>query len=142
MTVQNASVVNTLPPGAIVDNTDWTFTAIDMQGYGSCLILLTLGATDIAMAALKLTECDTSGGSYTDVPSADFAATLPSATDDNKVVAWYVTMTGNRKRFLKPAATAGNGSLGTYLSGVALRGDPINGMATATDRGLLLQAIV
>lgn len=122
--LQNVKVVNFCPPGAVVDNADFTTTAIDTAGFGKCAIFFSLGATDIAMAALKLQESDDSGMSgAADITGAVYGASgapaLPSATDDNKVYAFHVSLQG-KKRYLDLVATAGNGSVGTYGSGIAV----------------------
>ena len=122
--LQNAKVVNICPPGAIVDNADFTTTTLDTAGFGKCAIYFTLGATDIAMCALKLQQSDDSGMSgAADITGAVYGASgapaLPSATDDNKVSAFHVSLQG-KKRYLDLVATAGNGSTGTYGSGIAV----------------------
>ncbi len=122
--LQHVKVVNFCPPGVIVDNADFTTAAIDTAGFGKVAIFFSLGATDIAMAALKLQQSDDSGMSgATDITGAVYGAVgapaLPSATDDNKVYAFHVSLQGKR-RYLDVVATAGNGALGTYGSGIAV----------------------
>lgn len=122
--LQNVKVVNFCPPGAVVDAADFTTTAIDTAGFGKCAIFFSLGATDIAMGALKLQQSDDSGMSgAADITGAVYGATgapaLPSATDDNKVYAFHVSLQG-KKRYLDLVATAGNGSVGTYGSAIAV----------------------
>lgn len=122
--LQNVKVVNFCPPGAVVDAADFTTTAIDTAGFGKCAIFFSLGATDIAMGALKLQQSDDSGMSgAADITGAVYGASgapaLPSATDDNKVYAFHVSLQG-KKRYLDLVATAGNGSVGTYGSGIAV----------------------
>ena len=135
--LQNTKIVNVTPPGAIVDNTSFTTAEIDTLGWEYCTIYVILGATDIAMAALKLQESDTSGSGFADVSGFDFSSdgTLPSATDDNGVFAFQVDLT-SRERYLDVVATAGNGAAGTYAAIVAVlsRGHEAGGSATA--RGL------
>ncbi|MGB0973235.1 MAG: hypothetical protein ACPGVG_20115, partial [Mycobacterium sp.] len=48
-------------PAAIVDNASLTTAEIDTVGYDYARVLVILGATDIAMTALTVTESDTSG---------------------------------------------------------------------------------
>lgn len=122
--LQNVKVVNFCPPGAVVDAADFTTTAIDTAGFGKCAIFFSLGATDIAMGALKIQQSDDSGMSgAADITGAVYGASgapaLPSATDDNKVYAFHVSLQG-KKRYLDLVATAGNGSVGTYGSGIAV----------------------
>lgn len=115
--------VNVTPPAAIVDNASFTTNSIDTKGWSYCTILFSLGATDIAMAALKVQESDTDG-SYADITGATFASALPGATDDNKIYAFHINLIG-RKRYLDVVATAGDGTAGTFGSCVAIlsRGD-------------------
>jgi hypothetical protein len=124
---QKAKYVAAIKPAAILDNTSAAASVIDLADANYCEVILTLGATDIAMTALKLEECDTSGGSYTDVAGATFsgglntdgaALALPSATDDGQVCVFQVDTRG-RKRYLKVVATFGDGSAGGFISGVA-----------------------
>jgi hypothetical protein len=124
---QQAKYVVAIAPAAILDNTSATATAIDCRGAAYAEIVLQLGATDIAVTALKLQECDTSGGSYTDVTGATFSGgkdtdggtlALPSATDDNQTCVFQVNMLG-RKAYLKVVATFGDGTSGGFISGIA-----------------------
>ncbi len=122
--VLNQKVVPVTPPAAIVDDAGFTTAAVDAIEAGWVTFLVLLGATDIALAAFKLRESndDGSADAYADVPGADFSvspATLPSATDDNKVFAIQVNMLG-RKRYLDLTLTAGNGSTGTYATVIAI----------------------
>lgn len=141
--LQKAKFVTITPPGAIVDNAAFTTAAIDTAGFAYATIVVHFGAMDIAMAALKLQQCDTSGGSYADISGAvggtDF--TLPAATDDNKFVVFYVDLRG-KKRYLDLVATGGDGSAGTYFTAVAILSEASGTPGSASDRGLLAQVIV
>lgn len=137
--------VSVTPAGAIVDNAAYTTAAIDTAGYDFCTIIAYLGATDIAMAGLKVQESDASDmtgaadvtglvvGTSTNIAGSTSA--LPSATDDNKAMCFEVDLRAGRKRYLDLVATAGDGTAGTYLTVFALlwRGEvcPI----TAAERG-------
>ena len=120
-----------IAPVAIVDNASWTTVEIDTLGYNYATIIVNIGATDIAMAALKVQESDTSGSGFADISGADCdggtdidgsTAALPSATDDNNVVVFQVNLRG-RKRYLDLVATAGNGAAGTFASAVVVLSD-------------------
>lgn len=124
---QCAKYVAAISPAAIIDNASATTTAIDCKGARYAEFICVQGATDIAMTALKLTECETSGGSYTDVPGATFsggldtdgtALALPSATDDNQIAVFQVSL-DKRMRFFKVVATFGDGTVGGFVSAVA-----------------------
>jgi hypothetical protein len=131
------------PPGAIVDDASLTTQSVDTQGFGFARIFVFLGATDIAMAALKVQESD-NDSDYSDVTGlvcgtsykdTGVASALPSATDDNKFVVFDVDLRG-RKRYLDLVATCGNGSNGTYVCAWAelYRGE--NVPATAAQAGI------
>lgn len=139
--------INVSPPVAIVDNASWTTTEVDTVYLGqkaNCVVFyVAFGAMDIAMVALKVQETDTSGSGQTDISGADFSVTtLPSATSDNTIFAVYIQLGGNRKRYLNLVATGGNGTLGTYMSSIALLGGLGSLPTTATARGLGGQLIV
>lgn len=151
--LQSMKVVNACPPGAIKDNGSFTTTVIDTFGYDYLVVSFALGATDIAMAALKLTESDDSGmGGATDItgsvygtsslPQVDGGGTsaLPSATDDDGIFQWFVDLRG-KKRYIKLVATAGDGTSGTYGAAVAFLGRGDVGPYTATDKGVVAQLI-
>lgn len=124
---QNAKYVAAVSPAAIIDNASATATAIDCKGSRYAEIIVVQGATDIAITALKLQECETSGGSYTDITGATFSAgldtdgtalALPSATDDNQIAVFQVNL-DKRMRYIKVVATFGDGSVGGFIAAVA-----------------------
>lgn len=134
-----------IQPAAIVDNTAFTTAEIDTAGFDYCQIYVAVGATDIAMAVLKVQESNTSGSGMADISGLDFdgdtaiggsAAALPSATDDNKVFACDIDLRG-RKRYLDLSATAGDGAAGTFAVAWAVlsRGEEGVGPSTPSDRG-------
>jgi hypothetical protein len=142
--LQNVKVVNVTPPAAIVDAASFSTTAIDTAGFGKLAVYFSLGATDIAMTALKLQESDDSGMSgAADITGCVYGATgapaLPTATDDNKVFGFFVNLAG-RDRYIDVVATAGDGSAGTFgaCTAILYNGDPIN---DATERGLAANII-
>lgn len=124
---QQCKYVVAIAPQAILDNASATATAVDCKGFSYLEIPVQIGATDIAVTALKLQECDTSGGSYADITGATFSAgtnvdgvalALPSATDDNQVHAFQVNLVG-RLAFIKVVCTFGDGSVGGFVSATA-----------------------
>ena len=144
--LQNVKVVNVTPPAAIVDNASFATTTIDTLGFNKVAIYFQLGATDIAMTALKVQESDDSGMSgAADITGAVYGASgapaLPTATDDNKIFGFFIDLKG-RKRYLDVVATAGDGSTGTFGACIA---ELYNGNVTsddATERGLAANVIV
>lgn len=126
-TQQHDKFVSITPPAAIVDNASLTTASIDTQGYAYARIFVYLGATDIAMTALKVQESD-DDSTYADVTglvygtSSDIAGStsaLPTATDDNKCFTFEIDLRG-RKRYLDLVATCGDGAAGTYVTAFAL----------------------
>lgn len=144
MIQNNEKIVVVTPPAAIVDNASFTTNAIDTLGFRYCRIIFFLGATDIAMTALKVQESDDSGMSgATDVTGLVFgtsnndtgsASTLPSATDDNKAFVFEIDLRG-RKRYLDVVATNGDGAAGGYGACIALLGRGENVPDSAADKG-------
>lgn len=117
--------------------------ACDSLGFGSMMVLINVGniAGDLT-AGFALTECDTSGGTYTAVSGASFAETAYplNASHDNTVVAMYITLGAGRKRFFKvgytPAASA------TLVCINFLLFEPDAAPVTATRHGVSFQVVV
>lgn len=148
--LQNVKFVNLVNPAAIVDDAAYTSNVIDCAGYESLCVIAHVGATDIAMVALKVQESDaktdattlTSGADVSGLvygtsvdPDTAATSTLPSATDDNKLFAFFIDLKG-RKRYLQLAATAGNGSAGTFMSAIGILDRAQESPYNATTRGL------
>lgn len=144
--LQNIYVLNITPPAAIVDNTSFTTAEIDtvQNGvkYNYLTILVSFGAMDIAMAALKVQNGDTSG-SLSDLTGAvggtDF--TLPSATSDNTIWAFHFDCVG-KGRYFDLVATGGDGAAGTYMSAIAILSNAAEVPITATAKGLAQEIIL
>lgn len=140
---QTMKEINVLPPGAIVNNAAYVPNVIDTQGFDYVDIIVQLGASDIAIAAMSLSESDvkasattlTSGVTITGSDYSVLPLTLPSATDDNNLFVWHVPVRGQRKRYLLPVLTAGNGSTGTYLTVLAILSEADIMPSTAAGRG-------
>lgn len=124
---QDAKYVTAIAPAAIIDDASAVASEIDTSGAAYCEIPIQLGATDIAMTALKVQESDTSGSGFADVTGLDFdggtapdgtTLALPSATDDGQVATFQINLLG-RKRYLKLVATFGNGSTGGFVASTA-----------------------
>ncbi|MCU0871774.1 MAG: hypothetical protein MUE50_05470 [Pirellulaceae bacterium] len=144
--LQHTKVVACIPPGVIKDDASFVAVEIDTLGFDFLQVIIALGATDIAMAALKLQESETAGGGggYTDIDGCDLAtdndaygsaAALPSADDDNKLIIMEVDLRAGRMRYVNLLATAGNGSAGTYLSAIGILSRSTKGVYSAADRG-------
>lgn len=117
-----------------VKTTTTTSSAIDTAGYESLTVLFDMGNSGDTLSGtlywtLSLTECDTSGGSYTAVADADIVGGTNSyvidapAEDSLAVKFGYI---GN-KRYVKGVATAtGSHSSGTPIGIVAILGHAQN----------------
>lgn len=126
--LQHCKYVAALKPGALLDAASATATVIDARNYDYLTVVVTLGATDIALTALKLQNSDASGGTYADITGATFdggsglggaTLALPSATDDGQVCVFHVDMRG-KNPFVKVIATVGDGSVGGYVAASAI----------------------
>jgi hypothetical protein len=106
---------------------------VGLGGTNKVTVVVNIGATDVAFSALKVQECDTSGGSYadisgtvygTDVNDTGSVSTLPSATDDNTIVLFTIDWSATRKRYFKIVATVGGSTAttGCYASAIAILG--------------------
>lgn len=150
--LQQSKLVAITPPAAIVDNASYTTTAVDTLGFNKMKVTVFIGATDIAMTALKLQESDDSGmsgaaditgavyGTSTN-PDTGTTSTLPSATDDNKFFTFFVDLKG-RKRYIDLVATAGDGTAGTFMAAWAELYDALTEPSTAAMRGAAANLIV
>jgi len=138
--LQRIKATSVTPPAAIVDNAAFTTASVDCKDVQEVTFVVYLGALDIALSAFKLRESD-DDSSYSDVSGADFSASLPAATDDNKVYAIHVSNMSGRKRYLDLSLTGGDGAAGTYATVIALtvpKAEP----STATTRGYAAELIV
>lgn len=144
MREQNTKFVSVSPPEAIFDNASLTTATVDTKGYAYARFFLYLGATDIAMTALKIQESDDSGMSgAADVTGlvvgtssniAGSTSALPSATDDGKCWLFEIDLRG-RKRYLDMVATCGNGATGTYATAWCMLSHASDDPVTASERG-------
>lgn len=135
-------------PAAIVDNASWTCNVIDTLGYDYCDIDILLGATDIAMATLKVQESDTKSNTTALTSGADVTglvfgtstdidgttSSVPSSTSDNTIVRCEIDCR-KRKRYLLLVATGGDGSQGAYMASLATLSRAEVAPVSASDRG-------
>lgn len=139
---QNCYAAVALLPQSITD-TATVGTAIDTQAGGKCshvtifLMAGAIGAADFD-AKPKISECETSGGSYTDITGATVngaAGGVILQTEDNGIWRWDIPITGARKRFLKLNVDPGNAA--TLLAGLALMWGLPNAPTSAATAGLV-----
>lgn len=131
--IENFKLVSVTPPAAIVDNAAFTTAEVDTKGWDHARFIVYIGATDIAMAALQVTESDTTGANHVAIAGTVFGTAadiegnttaLPTDEADNTFVVIDIDLRG-RKRFLDLNMTAGNGSTGTFAAALCelYRGD-------------------
>lgn len=143
ITTQQHKAFLVIPPEGLVDNAAFTEIEIDTKGFSYCTVYACLGATDIAMAGLKMQESDTSGSGQADITGLVFGTStntegdtsaLPTALEDDLIFGFDIDLRG-RKRYLTCVATAGDGATGTHLTVLALLARAEDGPATAALRG-------
>lgn len=120
----NIKFAPVIRPQAIVDDASPTSICIDTLGAKYVIVKVELGATDIALTALAMSESDTLTDANTlengaAITGLDFTGAYPSATDDNKMYLFMLPTLG-RKRYLDLTLTVGNGSLGAYVCAEAI----------------------
>lgn len=143
--VQKLSWHRCVAPQAIVDDASWTCYAVDTNGCKAIHCLVHLGATDIAMVALKIQEAEalssaTALNSGADITGATFTA--PTDTADNTFLLCTIPVTGARMRYFNLVATAGDGSTGTYLTAIWIKESKDEAPGTAALRNLGQHLIV
>lgn len=117
-------LVSITPPAAISDNATLTTGEIDTLGWSELTIIVYEGATDIAMAALSVTQSDTSGSGHANITGLVWGTStnidgstsaLPSATDDNLFQVAQIDLKG-KKRYIDVTATTGDGAAGSFVT--------------------------
>lgn len=123
-------------------------TYIDTAGWSHLRVEFHVGAIDIGVGsggaanALKLEECDTSGGSYNDITDAALADAIADDEDD-KIFAIDLDLRKSHKRYVRVNdPTAGDGSTGAYMYILGRLSNPQVSPANAAGQGLeeLIQA--
>ena len=117
-------------------------TYIDTQGLDAVLFLISTG--DLAAAigstaegnAIKIEECDTAGGTYTDVTDAALADAIAN-DEDNLMFAIFVNLRKTHKRYMRVNAPhAGDGTGTDSLLNIIALGVPNIGPTSAAEMGL------
>lgn len=141
--IQNTKSVLLTPP-QLKDNGDLAGnTYVDVAGWGHVRFLFIIGTLDIALGstaegnALKIEECDATGGSYADVSGAALADAI-AADEDDKLFAIDVDLAKSHKRYMRVNAPhAGDGIAGVNAAIIAILSKPSgNGPANAAGQGL------
>lgn len=139
----NIKVVPVTPPGAIVDNAAFTTAAIDTKGWRHLTFVLIFGALDIAPASASIRHSDASNmGSPATLATGGTDFALATATDSDNLVHMFEVDLLGKKRYLDFEITGGDGSLGTYLSIIAILSRPEESPNSATEHGAVVYATV
>lgn len=114
----NAQIVTAFSPVARASGTV-TSSAIDTLGFQEMVIVTDVGVVS-TNAAVKVTDCDTSGGIYADVTGAAFTTVAAAGVEYARIKLTPVTTgTGDKcDRFVKISMTttgAGNSNIGVYV---------------------------
>lgn len=140
---QDTKYVSVTPPAAIIDDASLTTAEIDTLGYDYAKVVVYIGATDIAMTALSVTESDTAGSGHANVTGLVYGtstdidgdtSTLPSATDDDGFFVFEIDLRG-RKRYLDVTATVGDGTAGAFVAVFAELSRAKESPTSISDRG-------
>lgn len=121
-----SAAVSLVPAVYTSDQAYGAVTAVDTQGYGDAMLVVTAGDIDLASGdetyAVKVFECDTSGGTYTDTGIS------VTVTADNTVkVARISELNLTRKRYLKATLDVGGTTPSFPGTAVFLLGEAYKG---------------
>jgi hypothetical protein len=101
-----------------------TGTAVDLQNYESAEIVVEAGVITDGTHVISLTECDTSGGSYTAVAAGDLIGTPPTLTSAAGGSTAHKFAYKGSKRYLKVVSTVSGATTGGVYGACVVRGDP------------------
>ena len=140
--VQNQKFVILTPP-QLSDNGDLSGnTYVDTAGWNHLRVLFIIGTLDIGLGSTAegtaplIEECDTTGGTYTDVADAALADAI-AADEDDKLFAIDVDLTKSHKRYMQVQAPhSGDGTTGVNAAIIGILSRPDIGPSNAADQGL------
>jgi len=116
------SPVTSLIPKATTTTT--TGTAVDLQNYESAEILVDAGVITDGTHVISLTECATSGGTYTAVAAADLIGTPPTLTSTAGGSSVQKFGYKGSKRYLKVVSTVSGATTGGVYGACVVRSNP------------------
>lgn len=121
ITLQGAKFVSALAPISL-NSAAATALAIDTAGWHHLTLLWHFGVIGGDATVADITECDTSGGSYSAAITGSAFSPLPAtATDAGKIFATFIDLR-KRTRFIKIHLTTGATTL-IAITGILTRGD-------------------
>jgi hypothetical protein len=117
------NLAHSIAPVAITATT--TGSAVDLMGYNGATVFISAGVWTDGTHTFTITECATSGGSYTAVGASD-RGTLPAAISGTAAAsqAYRVPYTGSL-RYVKVLDTVVSGTAGMVVSASVVRSLPV-----------------
>jgi len=116
----NFDVKRTIAPAA-ARTTTTTGAAVDLAHCNGALVVFDPATITDGTHTPSVTECDTSGGTYTAVAAADLIGTLAALATDVQQRVSYI----GKKQFIKGVITVtGSPSTGGVYDAVVVRGYP------------------
>lgn len=102
-------------PQSIAASSSVNGASVDMQGWGGCLFVLSLGAIDGTQDLQVQDSSDNS--SFANI--SGFAITQVAATGDNKL--YVIDVQNPAKRYLRPVVTNGAGATADFQAVIGIR---------------------
>ena len=140
--IQTMKTVIMLRPQLKDDGDFANNTYVDTQNWNHLRVLFIVGDLDAAVGstaegtAPKIEECDTSGGTYSDVSGAALADAI-AADEDNKLFAIDIDLVKSHKRYMRVNAPhAGDGTSGANLAVLGILSRGAAGAKNAAGQGL------
>lgn len=116
-------------------------TYADTKGFSRLRIEIITGTMDVAVGsggaanAIKLEECDTAGGSYSDITGAALADAIAD-DEDNSIFAIEVDLCKSHKRFIRVNDPVAGDSTGANICVLGRLYGPQNFNGGAAEQGL------
>jgi hypothetical protein len=140
--VQEMKFVNMLYPQLKNDGNLDDNNYVDTKSWAHLRVLIQIGNTDAALGstaegnAVKVEECDQSGGTYSDVTDAALADAIAN-DEDGCLFAIDINLAKTHKRYMRlNAPHAGAGSTGVCAAAIGILSRPAIGPKSAADAGL------
>lgn len=140
---QHQKIMGVTFPVAILDDSSWTTVEVDTKGWDYAQYYVMLGATDIALTAMAVTESDASGSGHANVTGlvsatstniAGSTSALPTAAQDNKIWCFDIDLK-TRKRYLDLTLTIDDGTVGGFAVAWCVLSRGETAPVTAAERG-------
>lgn len=140
--LQNTKSVNVLKQASFTTSQSAT-GVIDTLGFDEVAVdiwLDTAASTSNVLTVLKLSECDTSNGSYSDIDALTGGTgfTIPTAANTSIAEIYRLNVDcRGKKRWLKPTVTAGNAALIMGVTATLGRAEVASEARSGTGQGMV-----